>query len=344
MGNETQSPIRAHQNESPFGYSPRVREALQVELDRGSWYPDPTSTELRRRIAAQHGVTPEQVVVGNGVDELILLLTLCFAGDRGAVVTTASTFPGYRNAARIVRARLCTVELEPDRWAVPLQALVERATSENAALLFVCNPHNPTGTVVPGADVRHFLESDMGAGCFLPVFDEAYGEFAGEDFQSAIPFVARGARAIVLKTFSKAHGLAGFRVGYALGPVDLMARMREARGTMPFGVNRAALVAAAAAVEDSGFVETVRRSVSSLTRRFYAAMDDYRIPYVRSHANFVLVKSSLATSDAAAMLETRHGVLVRDTTDFGLPGHLRITMVAEPELGRVCRALGDVLA
>ena len=84
--------------------------------------------------------------------------------------------------------------------------------------------------------------------------------------------------------------------------------------------------------------------MTSLTHRFYAAMDDYRIPYVRSHANFVLVKSSLATSDAAAMLEARHGVLVRDTTDFGLPGHLRITMVAEPELGRVCRALGDVLA
>ena len=181
----------------------------ELIAEREHRYSESQCRARRRAIAAQHGVTPEQVVVGNRVDELILLLTLCFAGGGGAVVTTASTFPGYRNAARIVRARLCAVELEPARWTVPLQALLERATRENAALLFVCNPHNPAGTVVPGADVQHVLETEMETGCVLPVFDEAYGEFAGEDFQSAIPFVARGARAIVLKTFSKAHGLAG---------------------------------------------------------------------------------------------------------------------------------------
>lgn len=336
-----QQTIRAHQNENPFGCSPLARKAYLSALSQCELYPDPQCQLIRSKIAARWGLSTDQVFVGNGVDEIILLSALCFAGAGQGIVTTESTFPGFANSARAVRAKLSVTGLS-HAYSVPLEKLAKNAAASNASLLFICNPHNPAGTVISRAEIEAFFVNHWRSS-FVPVFDEAYAEFADEPFCSAIPFIARGAKALALRTFSKAYGLAGARIGYAVGPAERIAQLWKLRGAMPFAVNRAAQAAAAAAFEDAGFLETTRRRTLKNRQLLCEALDSMEISYVPSQTNFLLLKTSISSSRAAEELQSRHGVLARDASAFGLPNHLRITVVDEPDIAKLCLALRDVL-
>ncbi|MFD7665839.1 histidinol-phosphate transaminase [Streptomyces sp. NPDC059788] len=332
--------LRLHCNEHPYGPPPGVIASVTKELEaRCATYPDSGAGALRERIARRHGVTPDMVAVGNGADELVLLVTLACVGPEDTVVVTEGTFPGYATSAGVARATVRTVPLSGDR--VPA-AGVQEALEDGAALAFVCNPHNPTGTVLAPAAVEEILTTAERGGA-IPVFDEAYMEFAGPDFEHAMHAVRDGRRLLVLRTFSKAWGLASLRAGYVVGPADLIADIQRARQALPFNVNRLAQQAAVAALDSEDHIEETRARVAAARERLCRGLSRLGVEFVPSVTNFVLVEVGGDSAAFAARLADEHGILVRDLTLFGLPGRIRVTVGTPEQMDRFCEAVAAVL-
>ncbi|MGW0532199.1 aminotransferase class I/II-fold pyridoxal phosphate-dependent enzyme [Streptomyces sp. NPDC003032] len=333
--------LRLHCNENPYGPPDGAIEAATAELrERIHEYPDTESALLRSRLAAHYDVAEDMVAVGNGADELVLLTALTFLRPGDGVLVTDSTFPGYGAAAARARATVHGVPLSGHRVAV--DALTAGLAEDGVRLAFVCNPHNPTGTVLDAADVEHIIDRAEAAGV-IPVFDEAYMEYASPEYESAVGAVRAGRRLIVLRTFSKIWGLASLRAGYALGPRDLIARIAETHRTVPFSVNRLAHRAAAAALEHPEHVELHRRRNAETRELLYEALESAGVGYIRSQTNFVLVEAPGGGAELAARLATEHGIATRDLELFGLPGHLRVTVGTPEHVERFSRALAATL-
>jgi histidinol-phosphate aminotransferase len=329
--------VRLHLSENPRPFTPAVRAAVLAELERGQLYPDPESTVLRERVASFHDLDPSMVVVGNGCDELVLLTALALVGPRGHGVTSAATFPGYRTAMSLLGATVAEVPLRDDRC--DLEALA--AAAVGSAAVYLCNPHNPTGSAASRPELRRFLEATSAAGA-VPVVDEAYLELAGEGIGSAVDFIREGGAAIALRTMSKAYGLAGLRVGFALGPAALIARLTRAAWALPFRVNRLAQVAAIAALEDQAQLRATCRELRATRDRFCRDLDELGLAYLPSETNFVMVRTPGDSGEATRRLEASHHLLVRDCGPFGLPGWIRISMGSPSDMSLAVAALGAV--
>lgn len=332
--------LRLHCNENPYPPPDGVAEAVAAELSaRCTSYPDPECTLLRARIAEYAGMQPDQVATGNGTDELVLLSTLAFGRRDKAVLITDSTFPGYRTSARLAAIRPCLLPL--DGYRLPVDAL-ESALTNDIALAFVCNPHNPTGSVLTPEEVEQIITRAEMTGT-VAVFDEAYMEFAGPAYDHALRAVRAGRRLLVLRTFSKSWGLASLRAGYALGPADLVARLWQAKLALPFSLNRLASVAAAAALDHPEYLDHVRKQTEHARQRLYDGLAELGVTAEPSVTNFVMVRCGDSTR-VANELATAHGVLVRDLTAFGLAGHIRVTVGTPSQVDRFCAALDAVLS
>lgn len=332
--------LRLHLNEGFNGSPPGAMATVHQEYDaRSGVYPDSDCRELRDRVAEYFGVTPDMVAVGNGVDELVLLSALAYATPDAPVVVTDSTFPGYRTAAAVAGAPVRAVPLVDHRVSPDA---VEAAIADGAGPAYVCNPVNPTGTVLDAAGLDRTITAAENAGTIV-VFDEAYMDFAEPDHTGAIPAVRAGRRAVVLRTFSKAWGLASLRVGFAVGPADLIAELWRIRQSLPFSVNRLAQKAAAAALGEPEFLDHVREATARERDRLCRGLDRLGVAYVPSVTNFVLARVGGDSADVAGRLADEHGVLVRDLTPFGLAGCLRVTVGSADQVDRFCAALEKVL-
>jgi histidinol-phosphate aminotransferase len=332
--------LRLHLNESPYGQPAAAREAALAELrERLSVYPDSDCAALRARIAEHHGVSADMVAVGNGVDELVLLSALTFLPAGGTALVTETTFPGYRAASAVaggsVRAvPLADFRVEPSGFGAAL--------TEDVDLAYVCNPVNPTGTVLDRAGVEQIIDDAERAGTVV-VFDEAYVDFAGPEHEHAMNAARAGRRVLALRTFSKAWGLAALRVGYAIGPAELIGRLWQTRQALPFNVNRPALHAAVAALDDHEFLPGVRTRTAQAREHLYRRVTELGLGYVPSVTNFVLVRLGGDSEVVAKRLSAEHQVLVRDLTRFGLPGCLRVSVGTIEQIDRFYLALANVL-
>lgn len=322
-GGHHDSLTRAHLSENHFKASPAVAAVVERELTRMHLYPDPECSALREAIARFYSVDVDMVTVGNGTDELILVTCLAFLRSGDAAVMAASTFPGYATSSAIAGAEVTRLPLEG--YHSPVAAMVERC-QRRRCLAFLCNPHNPTGTAVDLAALTSLVNGARETGS-LPIIDEAYAEFAGAELASAIPLIRKGGRALVTRTFSKAYGLAGFRVGYAIGRREDIARVRQVQAALPFAVNRLAQAVALAALADQPFLSEVVARTARAKASFYADMDAAGLGYQRSHTNFVLLRIGGDSKAFAGRLLQDSGILVRDAGLFGLPSHLRISML-----------------
>ncbi|MFE9045013.1 aminotransferase class I/II-fold pyridoxal phosphate-dependent enzyme [Streptomyces sp. NPDC012421] len=328
--------LRLHCNENPYGPPDGVVEAAAAELrERCSEYPDDRSALLRARLAAHFGVAEDMVTVGNGADELVQLTALTFLAPGDAVLVTDSTFPGYAAAAALARAEVRRVPMSGHRVAVDA---LTAAMGDDVRLAFVCNPHNPTGTVLAPSDVERVIERAEAAGV-IPVFDEAYMEYASPEYEYAVGAVRDGRRLIVLRTFSKIWGLASLRAGYALGPRDLIARIEATHRSVPFSVNRVAQRAALAALSHPAHVELNRTRNAEARELLYAGLEAAGVGHVRSQTNFVLVEAPGGGAELAARLAENHGIATRDLGIFGMPRHLRVTVGTPEQVERFSRAL-----
>ncbi|WP_416981269.1 pyridoxal phosphate-dependent aminotransferase [Streptomyces sp. T028] len=329
----TGAPVRLHLSESPYGPSPHALRAAHEAVDATGTYPDPARTAPAQAVAELLGVRPDQVAVANGSDELVLLTALCLGDLQRPGVTTAGTFPGYR---------ICLENVRRGCREVPVGDLAALADAfDGAGVVYVCNPHNPTGDALDRAGFDLLVERAAATGTPL-VVDEAYLDFAPPGTPQVLDHLGTGAPVLALRTFSKAHGLAGLRIGYAVGSAGLVGRLREVQGSMPFSVNRAAQAAAVAALADRGHVERVRRDNAVARERFRADLAARGRRALPSVTNFLAVPVP-DSARTERLLERDHGILVRDAGRFGLEGHLRISVGGAADLARLLDAL-DIVA
>ncbi len=328
--------VKLASNENPLGPSPKALAAIRQGLGMLHRYPDGAGHLLTRKIADANGVSPENVVIGNGSDDIIALLVraLIRPGDR--VIVPRPSFLMYDITATAAGAVVDVVPLKA--LAMDLDAMAERVTPDTR-LVFICNPNNPTGTIVTQKDFDAFMTR-------LPeevvvVVDEAYIEFArNHDCLKTGQPSDVNRLLVTLRTFSKAYGLAGLRVGYGIMPAalaDVLNRVRQ-----PFNVNAMAQAAAAAALDDTVFlkqtVELVHRGLDDL----YTALDRVGLNHYKTEANFFLIDVG-QSADTVFENMLRQGVIVRSMRAYGFPTYIRINVGLEEENQRFLNALERVL-
>lgn len=328
--------IALAQNESLRPPSPQALEAAQKALADGALYPDPDWTDLRAALAAQHGINADGILCGAGSLDLIGALARIYTGPDRAALAPAHAYPFFRTATELAGARFDTA---PERdLTVDVDALLA-AVRPDTGLVWLANPGNPTGTRLPIAALRTLragLRDDI-----LLVIDEAYGEFADATDKRCFDMVADG-RTVVLRTFSKAYGMAGFRVGWGLFPDAIAAELRKVLN--PNNIPTATQAAACAALADPAYMkETCALTATArdtACNRLRAA--GYRVP--DSHTNFLLI--DFETPERAistdAHLQTQ-GIFLRRQAGAGLPHMLRLTIGVETHMDAALDAL-DALA
>jgi len=329
--------IKLASNENPLGASPKVLAALEAALPQLNYYPDAQNFYLRQAIARRLGLALEQVVIGNGADGIIRETCVAYLEDGDEVIVSRSSFPVYDISTHVMRGKLIKTPLKDYR--LDLEAMV-RAITDRTKLIFVCNPNNPTGTMVTAAEVAAFMAAVPDH--VLVIFDEAYYEFVDSaDYPDSLRYVREGRQNVmVLRTFSKVYGMAGLRLGYGLADPEILAPLRLAKESFP--VNRLAQVAGLAALDDQEFLQRTV-AVNRVERRFlYGELDRLKLDYVPSQANFILVEiGSNAGRVFQALLEK--GVIVRRCLSYDLPGSLRVSVGTHEQNARFIAALEKVL-
>ena len=333
--------IKLASNENPLGCSARVREALvEAAQSLSGRYPDANGFELKADLAAQHDVPPSWVTLGNGSNDLLELASLAFLDDGTSAVYSDHAFVVYRLSTQARGAR--HIKVPTHDFGHDLPAMLG-AIADDTRLVFLANPNNPTGTHVPAAGVRDFLTQVRArhGDRVTVLLDVAYDEYLdpGERADYA-RWVGEFPNLIVTRTFSKAYGLAGLRVGYALAQpaiTDLLNRVRQ-----PFNVGVLAQLAARVALKDTDFLARAYRLNLEGRAQLQAGFAKLGLDYVLSHTNFVLVRVGDAAQVNAALL--RRGIIVRPVAGDGLPEHLRVTVGLPAENARLLQALQEVLA
>ncbi|MGH7388819.1 MAG: histidinol-phosphate transaminase [Candidatus Rokuibacteriota bacterium] len=328
--------IKLASNENPLAPSDRVQRAIAAALRHLNRYPDGSGFYLRQALAKKHGVSTDQVLLGNGSNELIELLVRAFLkpGDE-AVVPHPSfvVYPMIVQAAGGIRVMVMLKDYRLD-----LEAMA-RAITPLTKIVFIANPNNPTGTIVTAAEVEHFMARVPER--TIVVFDEAYVEFAlGPDFPDTLSLVKQGRKVVVLRTFSKANSLAGLRIGYAVAEADAIALMNRIR--QPFNVNSLGQAAALAALDDEPHVLECVRMIEAGRHYLYDEFKVLGLKYVPSRANFILVDVGRSAAEIYQKL-LHEGVIVRPMTPFGMESTLRITVGTPEENRRLVKGLRAVL-
>jgi histidinol-phosphate aminotransferase len=328
--------IKLASNENPLPPSDRVQKAITAALVVLNRYPDGSGFYLRQAIAKKVGVTPDQIVLGNGSNELIELLVRAFLRPGDEAVVPHPSFVVYPMIVQAAGGIRVMVMLKDHR--LDLEAM-GRAITPMTKMVFIANPNNPTATIVTAEEIEHFMARVPER--TIVVFDEAYLEFAlGPDFPDALSYIKQGRKVVVLRTFSKAASLAGLRVGYGIADGDAIALMNRIR--QPFNVNSLAQAAALAALDDENHVLECVRMIEAGRHFLYDEFKALGLKYVPSRANFILVDVGRSAGEIYQKL-LHEGVIVRPMTPFGMETALRITVGTPEENRRLVKALRTVL-
>ena len=322
-------------NEGAFGPTPAALKAIAEHTPNLQRYPDSTAPELRAKIAALRGLKADNVVLGNGADELIRLVAMATVGEGDNGVFPWPSFPTYVAAIASTGAEPRPVDLDGD-WQVDLEKL-KAAIYPSTRIVYIANPNNPTGTLIPPKDLRTFIRQLPGH--VLCVLDEAYAEFAEGDNEPEGPQLIReGAQnLLVLRTFSKAYGLAGLRIGYGLGAPEVTAGVDRMRSI--FNVNSLAQAAAYAAIDDQAEVwRRVEHAKQARTQIFKLLTLAGHKP-IASRANFVFAEAASGNGADVERHLLRQGVAVRELSGFGAPGAFRVTVGDDEANAAFARAL-----
>jgi len=329
--------IKLASNENPLGPSPRAVHAIGAALAQLHRYPDGSTFYLKRRLAERHGVSPDEILVGNGSNELIELVVRTFLRPRDEAVIADQAFAVYRMVTQAVGATPRIVPLRD--FTHDLEAIAD-AVRPATRLVFLANPNNPTGTIFRRAAWEDLLRTLRGRQ-LLVVADDAYADFVADtEYPDTIHVRGDGAVPVVtLRTFSKLYGLAGLRVGYAVAPpavIEALGRIRQ-----PFNVNQLAQIGALAALDDTEHVQRTlavnREGMTYLTEAFR----ELDLPYVPSAANFIMIRVGDGARVYDALL--RRGVIVRPMDFYGFPEYVRATVGLPEENRRFIEALGAIL-
>ena len=329
--------IKLASNENPFGSSPRAIDAIKRSLGGLEYYPD-NARALRHLLANRHVIKPENVICGSGSESVIATAMRTFLNGDDEMITSAGTFVGFQVLAHISGAK--THYVPHRRYTYDLQGIAGQI-NERTKIIYIANPNNPTGTIVSTNELERFI-----AGVpqhILVILDEAYFEYARPypDFPDSMRW--RWDNVLTCRTFSKAHGLAGIRIGYGMAHSDIIGMMMKVK--LPFEPSTPAAAAGVAAMEDEEFIaRTVEQNRRSL-RYFHEEFERLGLDYIPSLANFVMI--DFETQEAVDRIFDgllRRGVITRPLIGFGLPHCLRISTGTDEENARCVAMLEEVLA
>lgn len=321
--------IKMASNENPYGPSPLAIEAIRAAASAVNFYPDNDSTELRTIIAERNRVLLDRLVITAGSTSLLGIIARTLLGPGLNAVSSERSFVIYPIVTRAVGARFVEVSMKRD--AYDLDAILA-AIDSNTRVVFLANPNNPTGTLFEADELDRFL--DRVPDHVVVALDEAYFDFAepfaaqrGVRYSHSLDYVREGRNVVVLRTFSKAHGLAGLRVGYGFGPPDLVHYFNRMRTT--FSVSAVAQAAALAALEDEAHVRKAVENNAREAPRLERALENLGFHVVQTWANFVYCELSENASAVAKRMQAE-GVIIRPLTAWGAPTAMRVT-VGTPE-------------
>jgi histidinol-phosphate aminotransferase len=327
--------IKLASNENPLGPSPMAVEAIKCYLDKLNRYPDGSGHDLINKISENLKVKPNNIVLGNGSDEIIGMLTRALLKQGDEVVLPWPSFLMYDIMVRSVGAVPVYVTLKS--LAIDLDTIQSRIT-QRTRMVFLCNPNNPTGTVFSQKDFESFLENIPDV---IVVVDEAYIEFVQDKYCArGVDFLETGKGVVTLRTFSKAYGLAGIRVGFGVMSEEIAGVLNRIRP--PFNVNSLAQVGAMAALEDEVFLNKTLKLVHEGLDFLYDSLEKLGIKYFPTQANFFLIDVK-KNADEVFESMLREGVIVRSMTSYGYPEYIRINVGLPEENVRFIKAIEKVI-
>jgi histidinol-phosphate aminotransferase len=332
LGLKPETIVKLASNENPLGIGPRTRAAIEASLGEIARYPDGNGFELKQALSQRYGVDMACIVLGNGSNDVLELVASAFLGPGRAAVLSQHAFAVYPIATQARGARAIVVPAKS--YGHDLEAMA-RALDDETYVVWIANPNNPTGTFAGPDELESFLRKVPER--VLVVLDEAYNEYIPREQRGdAVKWLKRHPNLVVTRTFSKAYGLAGLRVGFALAHpsvADVMNRVRQ-----PFNVNSVALAAATAALDDMEFVARSYATNLSGMRQLEEGARALGLEYIPSHGNFLTLRVGKAAEMFKRLL--RRGVIVRPVGGgYGLPEHLRVTIGTAAENERFLAAL-----
>jgi histidinol-phosphate aminotransferase len=328
--------VKLASNENLLGPSPKAIAAIRKELPNIYLYPEGPCTILRKALAEKFALPEGRVVISNGADNLILLIASAFINEGDEAIMADPTFSVYTNVTQVMGGRPVKVKLKD--FAHDLDAMLKKV-NRKTKLVFICNPNNPTGTTVPLESFNSFLSR-------LPervivVLDEAYGDFVEDAFYpNGLDYVREEKQVIVLRTFSKVYGLAGLRIGFALGREDVVDCLYQVRD--PFPVHRLGQVAAVAALKDEDHAIRSIQLVYEGKRYLYRELDRMGISYVPSQANFIFLDFERDSEQVFQGL-LKEGIIIRPGKMWGYPTFARVTIGRMEDNRRFIQALKKIL-
>lgn len=311
--------IKLASNENPFGCSPKVWPALGKVKDQFHIYPEGLAPELRGKLAHHLETDPERIIFGNGSDEIIQMIGRAYLEPGSESVMADLTFPRYETATRIEGAKPVKVPLK--EGVHDLQAMLG-AINDQTRIVWICNPNNPTGTIVPHEELVRFM--DQVPDHVLVVVDEAYYEYVTDsEYPDSLSLLDYNPQIIVLRTFSKIYGLAAFRVGYGVAHPDVVRELNRVRE--PFNVSRLAQQAAIAALDDESFILYCRNQNSLGIKQITEQLDAWNLHYFPPYGNFILLDTGMSADKVYQEL-LRQGIIVRSGAALGFPSYIRVTV------------------
>ena len=329
--------VKLASNENPFGFSKKAKEAVLKALEDVNLYPDGNATLLKETIANKYGVTPEMVLPTCGSDEMVDLIAKTFIEKGDKVIMADITFPRYYITSQMMGADICIVPLKS--LAYDIEGF-KNAVTPDTKIVWLCNPNNPTGTMFTERELQELL--DIIPDTTLVVYDEAYCEFAQSEGypKNSLEYLKKYKNMIVMKTLSKAYGLAGLRVGYTIGDPEILSLINRVRN--PFNVTLVTQAAAIAALNDDEFLKKVVENNTEGKNYIYEEFDKLRLEYAKTEANHIIFNSG-KDSDFVFNSLLKKGVIIRPVGGFNPNTWLRVSIGTMEENKFFIKCLKEVL-
>ncbi|RST73917.1 histidinol-phosphate transaminase [Siminovitchia acidinfaciens] len=323
--------VKLASNENPYGTSQLVSDAIS-SIDNFAIYPDGAAATLRKEVAEYTGVKEDQLIFSSGLDEMIQIISRALLDENSNTVMASGTFPQYRHNAVVQNAEIREVPLKDGRHNLP--AMAEKI-DDNTQVVWICNPNNPTGTYVDDKELEQFLRAVPSN--VLVVMDEAYYEYVtADDYPETIPLLKKYDNLMVLRTFSKAFGLAAFRIGYGIGAASFIQQLEVVR--LPFNTSVLAQQAALAALKDLDFVEKSVSANALELQKYYEFCGRHNIEFYPSQGNFIFVSFPGKESMGVFQYLLERGFTVRP-----FPNGVRITVGTEEENRELFELIGKMV-
>jgi len=331
-----EEPVKMSSNENPLGVSPRALEQAKGILPGANVYPEGSNRLLREAIAARFDIDPESVLFGNGADEIIYYLAMGLINDGDEVIIPRLTFPIYEIACRMMRASIVYSGMRG--LFIDTDDIAKRVTGKTK-FISLCNPNNPTGHALHRDEVYHLIEAVPRN--VLIIMDEAYAEFSDPDtFPDSVSKFREGHdNLFVIKTMSKAYGLAGFRVGYGIGDAGIVQLMNRIK--LPFNISIVSQHAAFGALKDHAFIQETLKNTYEGRKDIYKAVERLGLSFVKSSTNFILIDTGRDGDQVTEELMKR-GVIVRSAKNYGTPTSIRVTVGTPEQNKRFTKAMEEI--